>query len=230
MFSCQEADASNAEHVHPLQLGVAPGHAVSTMNETSAPLFSVDRSPAGSRAVGICASCCANRVGSWKMNPVLSGTALAAAFAIVVPVWAQSSTSPYSSGLPSTSGSVPYVQPAPSLPQTAPTIPQQSATPSPQPEPYAQRAPAPSAGATTAPTDEATQSTPSGHAKRGHRAGRQAGQVARAGRRGSQPSDNVADQLNREEAGRLSSGSSTAPVGSSSVQAPVSPSSGGQMR
>jgi hypothetical protein len=54
--------------------------------------------------------------------------------------------------------------------------------------------------------------------------------VARAGRRGSQPTDNVADQLNREEAGRSSSGSSTAPVGSSSMQAPASPSSGGQMR
>jgi hypothetical protein len=229
VFSCQEADASNAEHVHPLQLGAVPGHAVSTMNETSAPLFAVDRSPAGSRAVGICASCCANRVGSRRMNHVLSGTALAVAFAIVVPAWAQSPTS-LSSGSPSTSGSVPYVQPAPSLPQTTPSIPQQSATPSPQPAPYAQRAPAPSAGATTAPTDEATQSTPSGHAKRGHRAGRPAGQVARAGRRGGQPSDNVADQLNREEAGRVSSGSSTAPVGSSSVQAPVSPSSGGQMR
>ena len=199
------------------------------MNETSAPPFSVDRFPAGSRAVGICASCCGNRVGSRRMNHVLSGTALAVALAIVVPVWAQSPTS-LSSGSPSTSGSVPYVQPAPSMSQTAPSIPQQSATPSPQPTPYAQRAPAPSAGATTAPTDEATQSMPSGHAKRGHRAGHQAGQVARVGRRGSQPSDNVADQLNREEAGRLLPGSSTAPVGSSPVQTPVSPSSGAQMR
>jgi hypothetical protein len=200
------------------------------MNETSAPPFSVDRFPVGSRAVGICPSCCANRVGSWRMNHMLSGTTLAVALAIGLPVWAQSLTSPYSSGLPSTSGSVPYVQPAPSMPQTAPSIPQQSATPSPQPAPYAQRAPAPSAGATTAPTGEATQSMPSGHAKRGHRVGHQAGQVARVGRRGGQPSDNVADQLNREEAGRLLPGSSTAPVGSSPVQTPVSPSPGAQMR
>jgi class 3 adenylate cyclase len=37
-----EADVSNAEPVHPLQLGAAPGRAISTMNETSAPPFSVD--------------------------------------------------------------------------------------------------------------------------------------------------------------------------------------------
>jgi hypothetical protein len=99
------------------------------------------------------------------MNHVLAGMALATTLAIVVPVWAQSPTSPYSSGLPSTSGSVPYVQSAPSLPRTAPSIPQQSATPSPQPAPYAQQAPAPSAGATAAPTDEAM---PRRHAMRGH--------------------------------------------------------------
>jgi len=59
-----EADASNAEPVHPLQLGVAPGRAVSTMNETSAPPFSVDCFPAGSSVVGMGTSCRANRVGS----------------------------------------------------------------------------------------------------------------------------------------------------------------------
>jgi hypothetical protein len=74
------------------------------------------------------------------------------------------------------------------------------------------------------------QTTSNRRAMRSHRAGRKAGQMAHAGRRGSQPTDNVADQLNREEAGRVSSGSGPAPVGASSGQAPASPSSGSQMR
>jgi hypothetical protein len=67
------------------------------------------------------------------------------------------------------------------------------------------------ASGTTGEQATETMPTPRGrHASRRHHA-RHGHMTASASRRGGGTSDHVADQLNREEAGRLSSGSSMAP-------------------
>src|SRR5439155_5790051 len=166
--------------------------------------------------------------GSMMMDRLLIGTAVAAALAIAAPAWAQSTmnqnpsaapTTPYTSGMPSATGSPSYAQPAPTQ-QTAPYA-QQTA-------PYGQQAPgqAPAATAGTMPgttagampetsAGEGARATPRRHATRRHHGRQQTAHVSGSARRGGRMNDNIADQLNREEAGRLGAGmtgSSAAPT------------------
>jgi len=161
---------------------------------------------------------------------VLTGS-LAAAVAIAAPVWAQTPSAQYpSAGTPS--GTAPSIQTAPSA--TAPA-PYTSSAPSTmgrssQTAPYAQQTPMPS------PSSSATASAPSAmdqnaekpktgrhvihRPHRGHAASTHA--LRHLSRKAKSPSDNMADQLNREELGRIS-GSSTAPRRNA---APTSPQGG----
>jgi len=168
------------------------------------------------------------------MKYLLSGTALAA-LAIAAPVWAQTPTAPsstgtYSSGTPSTSTATPYAQPAPTYGQAAPSAqPMQqqmqrgAAMPAQPPATTAQQMPAPQAPvqppamATGRLSDQgaegATQPTSPRHAKRAHQRRHHASRTAHTSRRGGQMNDNVADQLNREEANRVASGGTMPPGG-----------------
>ena len=125
------------------------------------------------------------------MNHLLSTTAFAAALAIAAPVWAQAPMNPYPSGAPSTTQAAPYAQQSPARPPAASNA-------LPAPEPMQGR-----------------------HAARRAHRGRYAGHmrgmrhmrhVPLAGRGSSAPSDNVANQLNRQELSNLS-GSSTPSAG-----------------
>lgn len=156
------------------------------------------------------------------MNYLLTGTAIAA-LAIATPVWAQAPTttpytsgapSTYSSGMPSAAGTSPYAQPQQQYAQPAPM---------PQAQQGAQQgvpqAPAATAGRMPEPAAEgATQPRARHHAMRGHHR-RMHGATARAGRRGGQMNDNIADQLNREEANRVASGGTMPPGAQSQMPA-----------
>jgi len=189
------------------------------------------------------------------MHRLFTGTGIALALMIAGPTWAQSPTTSPAAGQPSMPSSA-----QPSMPAAAPYAQQTPATP--QAQPYAQ-APAqqtapyaqptqPSAaltGATTAaePADTGRGMSRQRHAARGQHARNHGKHMTTASRRGGRSNDNVADQLNREEASRLASGSSMAPSqtppaaaptqgttmpGGSMSGAPMSnaPSSAGQMR
>jgi hypothetical protein len=147
------------------------------------------------------------------MNHLLTGTAFAAALAIAAPVWAQTPTTQNPAGAPSTTTAAPYTQSAP--PATSQTA------------PYAQQAPTrPMAPSATAPapystTENATEPMPGRHATHRAHHGRYAGHMRSmhrmrhaplAGRGSRAPSDNMANQLNREELGHVS-GSSAPPAG-----------------
>jgi hypothetical protein len=92
-----------------------------------------------------------------------------------------------------------------------------------QPAPYAQSPTQPPASSATAAApyssaDNASEPMPRRHAMRSAHRGRSAQhtgrmQHVRHGTRSSAPSDNIANQLNREELGRVSSGSSMGPAG-----------------
>ena len=182
-----------------------------------------------------------NREATAMKNYLLTGTGLAAALAIAAPVWAQApstqnpSTAPSSAYTqsPSTTGSTPYSPSTPStMSQTQPSTSQTA--------PYAQQAPMPpsssAATSSSAPytTSENAQEPRTGRhvlrkAHRGHNASHTKslhGSHHVSGKARS-PSDNVADQLNREELGRIS-GSSTSPMGNAARPSPqgVQPSAG----
>lgn len=169
------------------------------------------------------------------VNRLLTGTAIAAALAITSAAWAQApnpsspstpttQAAPYTSSMPS--ATAPGATTAPSYGQSTTTAPygQSSAT-----SPYAQQQmptnAAPGTGMQTGASaaamppsgnQEATGATAPTrrHMARSRRPGRHAtGRVASRGHRGGQMNDNVADQLNREEAGRLGSGGGTMPGG-----------------
>jgi hypothetical protein len=114
------------------------------------------------------------------MKHLSSGAALAAALVIAAPAWAQ--TTPYGTQ------PAPYAQPAPP--------PAPYAQPAPPPAPYAQPAPPPAPYAQPAPYKER-------HAYRKHHK-RYVGHMRGYHARGSSaPNDNVADQLNAQELGRM---------------------------
>ena len=139
--------------------------------------------------------------------------------------------------MPSASGTTPYAQPpaqaAQPMPSTRPAQPyaqQGAASPGQPAVPMAQQPMQPTASTMgqqpMQPTasamgqhpdqasEGATQPRPRHHATRTRHKRHQAGHVAHNARRGGQPNDHVADQLNREEAYRLASGSSMPPGGS----------------
>ena len=144
------------------------------------------------------------------MKQLLSGTALAAALAIAAPVWAQTPTTPNPAGTPSTTAPAPYTQSAPSTTmQTAPSATSQTA-------PYAQQAPArPTSPSASAPASSSTmEATTEPKARRhvvrhaSHMRSMHRIRHAPLARRGSRaPSDSIANQLNRQELGRLSGSS-----------------------
>ena len=147
------------------------------------------------------------------MNHLLSGTAFAAALAIAAPVWAQTPTTPNPAGAPSTMS-----QPAPSTSQTT--------APRAQPAPTQPRAPSATAPAPNSTTENATEPMPKRHAMHQARHGRHAVHTRSTHRmrhaplasRGSRaPNDNIANQLNSQELGRVS-GSSAPPAGYSPQQ------------
>ena len=185
-----------------------------------------------------------NREATAMNKYLLTGTGLAAALAIAAPVWAQApsaqnpstTTSPSAAQYgqtPSATGRTPY---SPSTPSTM----SQTQQPTSQTAPYAQQAPMPSsssaATSSSAPyaTSENAEEPRTGRhllrkAHRGHVASHTKslhGSRHVSGKTRS-PSDNVADQLNREELGRTS-GSSASPMGSAAGPSPqgVQPSAG----
>lgn len=193
------------------------------------------------------------------IKPLLYSTAMAVALAIAGPGWAQSTMTP--SGTPTTTPATPYSQTAPATtaPSTAYT-PQQPATGPragsfgayaqpqgtysqqqmprtgtyPQQPTAAQTMPAPPANAASGTTgEEATEAMPAPrrHASRRHH---HRGHVA-ASHRGGQMNDNIAEQLNREEASRVATGTSMAPAGgapppTAAGQPQSAPVTGTQMR
>ena len=183
-----------------------------------------------------------NREATAMKSYLLTGTGLAAALAIAAPVWAQvpstqnpSTTAPSSaySQSPSATGSTPY---SPSTPSTMSQTPPSTS----QTAPYAQQAPMPSsssaATSSSAPyaTSENAEEPRTGRhvlrkMHRGHTASHTKsphGPRHVSGKTRS-PSDIVADQMNREELGRIS-GSSTSPMGNTARPSPqgVQPSAG----
>ena len=191
------------------------------------------------------------------IKPLLYSTAMAAALAIAGPGWAQSTMTP--SGTPTGTPATPYSQTAPAAtPNTSytqqPTAAQAGSYTQPQAGTYAQpqgaysqqptgaypqqpttaqTMPAPATGAISGTTGEqATEAMPtrrhhmaSRHHRRGHVAARRSGQM----------NDNIAEQLNREEANRVASGTSMAPAGSAPAPAAAgqpqsAPMTGTQMR
>jgi hypothetical protein len=152
------------------------------------------------------------------MKQLLSGTALAAALAIAAPVWAQTPTTPTPAGTPSTTAPAPYTQSAPST--TSPTAPSTTMQTAPsatsQTAPYAQQAPArPTSPSASAPASSSTtEATTEPKARRhvvrhaSHMRSMHRIRHAPLARRGSRaPSDSIANQLNRQELGRLSGSS-----------------------
>jgi hypothetical protein len=140
------------------------------------------------------------------MNHLLTGTAFAAALATTAVVWAQTPTSPNPAGAP----------PAPST-RSAPSATPQTAPSTSQTAPYAQQAPA----QPRAPSATTTEPMPKRHAMHQARHGRHAAHTRSTHRmrhaplasRGSRaPNDNIANQLNSQELGRVS-GSSAPPAG-----------------
>jgi hypothetical protein len=139
--------------------------------------------------------------GGESMNQFLSGTALAAALVFAAPVWAQTPTTPNPAGAPSTTA--PYTQSAPSTTtQAAPYAQQQ--------QPSTSSAAAPAASSTREPMPEQRATKRMGHAA--HMRSTHQMRHARLRHRGSRaPSDTIANQLNRQELGRIS-GSSSPPA------------------
>jgi len=126
------------------------------------------------------------------MKQMLTAAAIAAAVLAGVPAWAQAPTSPYASGMPSDSGPITHVQPS---------LGASSQTPPAEPS-------ATSAGAST--EEAAPEPSRKRHAARRHRE-RHAAAHTTAARRSSKPNDNMANQLNRQEAERVQSGNPSAP-------------------
>jgi hypothetical protein len=164
---------------------------------------------------------------------LLTGTGLAAALAIAAPVWAQapstqnpSTTAPSSaSPSPSATGSIPY---SPSTPSTMSQTPPSAS----QTAPYAQQAPTPSSSsaatsssAPSATSENAEEPRTGRHVLRKMHRGHAASHTKsphgprHVSGKARSPSDNVADQLNREELGRLS-GSSASPMGNTARPSP----------
>jgi len=156
---------------------------------------------------------------------VLSGSTLAVALAVAAPVWAQtpssqsspggapSSTAPYSQSAPSATAPSPYTPSAPSTLSQSPMPPSSSSATTSAPYSTTENAAEPKRGRHVihrAHRGQTASHMQSAHGKR-HASGK-----ARA------PSDNVADQLNQQELGRVS-GSSTVPTGNA---APASPQGG----
>jgi len=146
------------------------------------------------------------------MNHLLSGMTFAAALAIAAPVWAQTPTTPNPTGAPSTTTAAPYTQSAPSA--TSQTAPYAQQTPT---RPMAPSAAAPAPYSTN---ENATEPMPGRRAMHRTHHERYAGHMRvhrmrhapLVGQGSRAPSDNMANQLNREEMGRVS-GSSTPPAG-----------------
>jgi hypothetical protein len=146
------------------------------------------------------------------MNYLFSSAVFAVAVTVGVPGWAQTPTSPYPPSLsqptPFYTQSAPSSEPAPYTQQTAP---------------YAQQAPThpPSSAGAPAPystTENATAPMLRRHAIRAAHKGRYSEHARRMqrthdGARSSAPSDNIADQLNRQELGRVLYGSSIGSAG-----------------
>src|SRR5918998_2987942 len=133
------------------------------------------------------------------MKQLLSGTTLAAVLALSLPAWAQ---------LP------------PDMHQHAPSMQQQPSAARPQA--------APSAGAPTGTTaEQGAEGMPRRQMMRRHERRHSGGQMHQRMRRGStarsgsEPSDNVADQLNRQEAQRLSVGGMPSGMGPGSPSMPM---------
>jgi len=149
------------------------------------------------------------------MKQLLSGTALAAALAIAAPVWAQTPTTPNPAGTPSTTAPAPYTQSAPST--TAPSTTMQTApSATSQTAPYAQQAPArPTSPSASAPASSSTMEATTEPKARRHvvrhashmRSMHRTHHAPLARRGGRAPSDNIANQLNRQELGRVSGSS-----------------------
>src|SRR5437763_1420015 len=140
------------------------------------------------------------------MKQTLTALALVTGVLAAMPAWAQSTTAPGTSTLPSTSG--PIVRPQPSIAPYSQT-PSITAPGSSQTMPTGPSA-MPSAGATAEPaTDEAM---PKRHAVRRHREPRHATSHATGGRHGKAPNDNIANDLNRQEAARAASGAPPEPA------------------
>lgn len=163
------------------------------------------------------------------MNHLLSTAAIAAALAIAAPALAQApTTNPAatpSATAPSSYTQSPYTQSAPSSAPQAPYAQQSPTQSTTQAAPYAQQAPTqpamPSA-TTSAPysaSEAASEPSPRHVLRRAHRRGyvertrrTHRTHYASTGTRSRGMSDNIADQLNREELSR-SSGGTTAPAG-----------------
>jgi len=156
---------------------------------------------------------------------VLSGSALAVALAMAAPVWAQapssqsspggapSSTAPYGQPAPTATAPSPYTAPAPSTMSQSPMPSSSSSATTSAPYSTSENAAEPMPGRHVihrAHRGQTTSHMQSTHGKR-HASGK-----ARA------PSDNVANELNQQELGRVS-GSSTVPTGNA---APASPQGG----
>ena len=163
------------------------------------------------------------------MNHLLNAAAIAAGLAIAAPALAQAPTTTNPAATPSATApsytQSPYTQSAPSsAPQAAPYAQQAPTQSTTQAAPYAQQAPtqpAPSATATApySASEAASEPTPRHVLRRAHRRGyvertrrTHRTHTASTGTRSRGMSDNIADQLNRQELSR-SSGGTTAPAG-----------------
>src|SRR5438067_366362 len=142
------------------------------------------------------------------MKQTLTALTLVTGVLAAMPAWAQSAAAPSTSTLPNTSG--PVVRPQPS---TAPAFYSQTA-PAPMPATGASAEPATGAAAEPA-TDEAM---PKRHAVRRHREPRHAASHATGGRHGKSANDNVANDLNRQEAARAASGAPPEPAAGTMTQ------------
>jgi len=156
---------------------------------------------------------------------VLSGSTLAVALIVAAPVWAQTPSSQSSPG-GAPSSTAPYSQSAPSATAPSPYTPSAPSTLSQSTMP-----PSSSSATTSAPystTENAAEPKPGRHViHRAHRGQTASHMQSTHGKRHASgkaraPSDNVANQLNQQELGRVS-GSSTAPTGNA---APASPQGG----
>jgi hypothetical protein len=128
------------------------------------------------------------------MKHLLSGTALSIALAFTAPVWAQAPAPQYPSGTPSQPGT--YTQPPSATYRQKPPV------SAPAPSPYAQQ-PTPSAAYAEQPPEPPDHRGMYGHPKRytGYKRRMHRPRYGHAGGRG--PSDNVANQLNRQELSQL---------------------------
>lgn len=82
----------------------------------------------------------------------------------------------------------------------------------------------------TAPEDARQGTSGKHHAMRGHHARHHRKHMSTASRRGSQPNDNIANQLNREEANRLASGNAGSSMAPSQMPQTGAPMQGAPMQ